>query len=988
MLTFQQIISKLTAFWSQHGCLIQQGHDVEVGAGTFNPATFLRCLGPEPFQTVYVEPSRRPQDGRFGKNPNRTQLFHQLQVIMKPSPLKIQEMYLESLDAIGLDLQQHDIRFVHDDWESPTLGAWGLGWEVWLDGMEVTQFTYFQSVAGFSLAPISVELTYGLERLCMILQDKTSFFDMQYNDHLTYGDIYQRNEVEWSQYNFHQASTEMWLRHFGDFEKEAQTLVKLNLPIPAYDFVMKASHAFNMLEARGVLSVTERTGYIARVRDLAKSAATSYLVSREKLGYPLLKTKEEECVSISTTDLPTTFDPKAKDDFLLEIGSEELPAIFVPIGCQNLKNAITKLLTSLSYDSLAVFGTPRRLSILVKGLTHGTEDRMVQRRGPPVSTAFDPKGNVSKQGLGFFKSLGFETPPTLEEIETHEHFYLQEIKGKDYLMADLVEKGTSTIRFLSESLPSIISNLHFPKQMRWARYETNYARPLKWFVALLGNTVIPFEVVSIPSGRSSWGHAQLCPRTFEIKNASDYTSRLLDHQIMVSIEARKKWILDQITKIESETGTTVIETEKVLPQVLHLSEWPMLTYGTFDESFLKIPDEILISEMVEHQKYFPLINHKGTLAPLFVITADNTPNETIIKGNQNVLSARLTDGVFLYEEDLKTPLDVFTKKLETIIFQKDLGSMAEKVSRLKHLALHLTQILDFGVEKRVLRAAQLSKADIATELVQEFPDLQGTIGKHYALHQNEESEVALAIEEHWMPQSENGSLPTSPTGTILSLADKLDNLISYFSVGLKPTSSSDPYALRRQAIGIIKILIEKGLSLDLELLIKDPAVLAFLTVRARGVLQEYGFQKDEIEATLQDKCSNPYDKYLRTKSLNTFRQSEHFERLFEVYKRAKGQIGAEKEHKIHPDLFQEEAETALYTSLSSIEEPFKKALATQNYQEAFEHLAKLQRPLAALFNEVKILSDEPQIRSNRIALLQDVFSYFSLLLDFGKIQNI
>ena len=687
-------------------------------------------------------------------------------------------------------------------------------------------------------------------------------------------------------------------------------------------------------------------------------------------------------------DLPTTFNPKAKDDFLLEIGSEELPATFVPIGCQNLKNAIIKLLTPLSYDSLAVFGTPRRLSILVKGLIHGTEDRMVQRRGPPVSTAFDPEGNVSKQGLGFFKSLGFETPPTLKEIESHEHFYLQEIKGKDYLMADLVEKGTSTIRLLSDSLPSIISNLHFPKQMRWAEYETNYARPLKWFVALLGNTVIPFEVVSIPSGRSSWGHTQLCPHTFEIKNASDYISRLQEHQVMVSIEARKQWILDQIAKIERETGTTVIEAEKVLPQVLHLSEWPMLTYGTFDESFLKIPDEILISEMVEHQKYFPLINHKGTLAPLFVITADNTPNATIIKGNQNVLSARLSDGVFLYEEDLKTPLDAFSKKLETIIFQKDLGSMAEKVSRVKHLALHLTQILDFGVEKKVLRAAQLSKADIATELVQEFPDLQGTIGKHYALHQNEEPEVALAIEEHWMPQSENGPLPTSPTGTILSLADKLDNLISYFSVGLKPTSSSDPYALRRQAIGIIKILIENRLSLDLEILIKDPAVLDFLTVRARGVLQEYGFQKDEIEAALQGACANPYDKYLRTKALNTFRQSDHFERLFEVYKRAKGQIGAEKKHKIHPDLFQEEAETALYQPLSSLEKPFKEALKKQNYQEAFECLAKLQRPLATLFNEVKILSDDPKIRSNRIALLQNVFSYFSLLLDFGKIQNI
>ncbi|NRA89882.1 MAG: glycine--tRNA ligase subunit alpha, partial [Simkaniaceae bacterium] len=321
-MTFQEIISTLTTFWANQGCLIQQGHDVEVGAGTFNPATFLRSLGPEPYNTIYVEPSRRPQDGRFGDNPNRTQLFHQLQVIMKPSPKNIQEMYLNSLEAVGFNLKEHDIRFVHDDWESPTLGASGLGWEVWMDGMEVTQFTYFQTVAGFSLKPISVELTYGLERLSMIVQKKDTFFDMQYNDQFTYGDIYHRSEVEWSHYNFYKASTKMWLKHFEDYENEANTLVKLNLPIPAYDFVMKASHAFNMLEARGVLSVTERTGYIARVRDLAKIAATEYLESREKLGFPLLKRMEKEDKSPILTPLPSSFDAEKIGDFLLEIGSE------------------------------------------------------------------------------------------------------------------------------------------------------------------------------------------------------------------------------------------------------------------------------------------------------------------------------------------------------------------------------------------------------------------------------------------------------------------------------------------------------------------------------------------------------------------------------------------------------------------------------------------------------------------------------------------
>ncbi len=987
-MTFQEIITELTRFWAEKGCLIQQGHDIEIGAGTFNPATFLRCLGPEPYNTVYVEPSRRPQDGRFGENPNRTQLFHQLQVIMKPSPQNIQQLYLESLESIGFNLRKHDIRFVHDDWESPTLGAWGLGWEVWLDGMEVTQFTYFQSIAGISLKPISVELTYGLERLSMIVQKKNNFFDMKYNDHFTYGDIYHRSEVEWSNYNFYKASTQMWLRHFEDYEKEAKSLADQNLPFPAYDFAMKASHAFNMLEARGVLSVTERTGYIARVRDLTKLAATKFLETREKLGFPLLKKLEKREKKISIPPLPETFNGNEKSDFLLEIGSEELPATFVPIGKQSLKVCIEKFLkeSELSYDSLSIYGTPRRLAILVKNLIHGTEDKETTRKGPPTSTVFDTKGDVTKQGLGFFKSLGIDTPPKLSQIKDHPVLYIQEIKGNDYLMADIASKGVSTAEILSKKIPKLIRDLSFPKKMRWSDLDVSYPRPLQWIVALHGSEVVPFEIAEIVSGNESRGHSQLCNKSFSIETASDYVERLKEHKVMVDITERKKTIESQLVAIENKTRTTAIQREKVLKQVLYLAEWPELECGSFDENFLKIPEEVLISEMVEHQKYFPMASQTGALAPLFVFTTDNTPNELIKEGNQNVLSARLSDGVFLYEEDLKTSLDAFAKKLEMVIFQKELGTMAEKVDRLKRLAITLVQILNIGNEKIVERGALLCKADIASELVQEFPDLQGTIGKYYALHQKEEEEVAIAIEEHWLPKSEGGPLPESQTGILLSLADKFDNLISYFKVGLKPTSSSDPYALRRQAIGVIKVLIENQLNLDLNLLIKDEEVLDFITARAKGVLEEYGFQKDEIEASIQGRCNNPYDQYLKTEALNLFRASDHFAGLYEVYKRAKGQIGSEKKQTLKPDLFHENAEKKLYHSLSSLKGPFKEVLTAKNYQGAFEHLAKLHSPLSALFNEVKILAEEPKIRSNRIALLQEVFSHFSLLLDFGKIQ--
>ena len=285
---FQDVILTLQNFWAQRGCVIQQPFDLECGAGTFNPATFLRVIGPEPWNVAYVEPSRRPTDGRYGENPNRLQHYFQFQVILKPSPENAQELYLESLAALGVDKHTHDIRFVEDDWESPTLGAWGLGWEVWLNGMEVTQFTYFQQVGGIDLAPVSLELTYGLERLCMYLQEKESVYDLTWNDHVTYGDIYHQNEVEQSRYNFEVSDAAMLLQHFNDFEKEALTLVDKRLLWPAYDYTMKSSHTFNLLDARGAISITERTGYIARVRNLASSVARLYAQQREEMGWPML----------------------------------------------------------------------------------------------------------------------------------------------------------------------------------------------------------------------------------------------------------------------------------------------------------------------------------------------------------------------------------------------------------------------------------------------------------------------------------------------------------------------------------------------------------------------------------------------------------------------------------------------------------------------------------------------------------------------------
>ena len=289
MLTFQQLILQLNAFWDRRGCVLLQPYDMEVGAGTFHTATFLRAIGPEPWNAAYVQPSRRPKDGRYGDNPNRLQHYYQYQVVLKPSPLEIQQLYIDSLESLGIDPLEHDIRFVEDDWESPTLGAWGLGWEVWLDGMEITQFTYFQEVGSLACRPVLGEITYGLERLAMYLQGRESVYDLVWTPGVTYGDVYHQNEVEQSRYNFELANTELLFTLFSSFEKEAERLMQAQAVLPAYEMVMKCSHTFNLLDARGAISVTERAAYIGRVRALSRAVAQAYYESRERLGFPMLK---------------------------------------------------------------------------------------------------------------------------------------------------------------------------------------------------------------------------------------------------------------------------------------------------------------------------------------------------------------------------------------------------------------------------------------------------------------------------------------------------------------------------------------------------------------------------------------------------------------------------------------------------------------------------------------------------------------------------
>ncbi len=1016
MITFQAFLNKLTVFWEQQGCIIHQGYDLEIGAGTSNPSTFLRCLGPEPYYAAYIEPCRRPADGRYGKNPNRLQHYFQFQVILKPSPENIQDLYLQSLEALGFKLKEHDIRFVHDDWENPTLGAWGLGWEVWMDGMEITQFTYFQSVGGLELKPITGEITYGVERLAMYLQKVNSVFDLQWNQKLTYGDIYYRNELEWSQYNFEKASTSMWFKHFEDYEKEAKNLISEQLPIPAYDFVMKAAHSFNILDARGAISVTERTGYIARIRDLARQIAEAYTLSREKQGYPLLKKGKFQTIIANTLfEQPllasslVNASSTDKEDFLLEIGSEELPASFVTIGSQNLEKQVRSLLEKeeIEFECIHVFATPRRLSICIQQLAMSKAVQMVEKRGPSIDQAYALDGQLTPAGAGFFRSLGIASPKLEAILQGRiDGLEIRVIKGISYLFRILQQEGKATAKILQEKLPSLILNLEFPKKMRWSDGEILYARPLHWIVSLFGEEIVPFHVGHIQADRITYGHRQLAPQAQALNRAQDYLPVLRRLFVMADPEERKQNIHAQLSHLENQLKANIIEKDHLIPQVLNLVEWPHLTSANFQHEFLQIPKEVLISEMVEHQKYFPVTNADGSLKNMFIITANLPATDQIREGNQRVLSARLSDGVFLYEEDLKLRLEDFNEKLKKVIFQKELGTVYQKIERITAHALIIQNVLQISTPAKTRRAAMLCKADLASNMVYEFPELQGVMGTYYALAQKEDSEVAQAIHEHWMPRGENAPLPETETGTIISLADKLDNLLSCFSLNLKPTSSSDPYALRRQMLGMIKIIIKNQFVLPLKecllACIKNfpssivrnrdemiDEIFAFIINRMKTVLQDYGFHKDEIEANLAYGCNDIYDTFCRVKALHAFRKQakDQFNSLYEVYKRAKGQLS--NQHSIHltPEYLTEPAEQQFNILIDHQEKAFQKALIMRDYNQAYALISTIQPALATLFDQVKILADDPKIRENRLALLQRVFNLFGQILDFSKIQE-
>ncbi|MEN8098163.1 MAG: glycine--tRNA ligase subunit beta, partial [Chloroflexota bacterium] len=810
-LSFQDMTLKLLSFWADHGCLIWQPYNVQVGAGTFNPATVLRVLGPEPWNVAYIEPSVRPDDGRFGENPNRMQLHYQLQVILKPDPGNPQELYLDSLKAIGIDARKHDIRFVEDNWESPALGAWGLGWEVWLDGQEITQYTYFQQAGGMELDPVAVEITYGLERILIALQGRDSVWDLDWGQDISYGDVLLQSEKEHCDYYFNVANVSALKEIFDHYESEAKRVLDAGLVIPAHDYVLKCSHLFNVMDTRGAIGVTERATYFRRMRNIARRVSRAYVAQREEMGFPFIK---EQITPDLTDKVKHEFvSPSEPSPFLLEIGTEELPTADVDSAINQFKKVVPQWLKDLrlEHGQIQVTGTPRRITVQVDALAPKQQDSMQEIKGPPVDRAFDASGSPTRAVLGFAQRHHVEVDSLAQK----------EIGNKRYVVALVSSLGQAAPKVLSESLPSLISSLRFGRPMRWLTGDNvSFSRPIRWFVSFLGDEVVPFNYAGLESGRISRLLRPQGSPEIAIDSASSYLQQMAEGGVVLDPAERAEMILEQAHKLADKVGGEIDLIPGLLEEVTNLVEKPTAIMGQFSEEHLALPRDILVTVMRKHQRYFPVISKDdGSLLPYFVAVrnGDGTNEEVVREGYEQVIKARFADAEFFFQDDTQGHLESFLPRLDTLTFQEQLGSMLDKTRRLEGLADYIgSQVsLSRNDQQTVQRASTLCKADLATKMVVEMTSLQGTVGRDYAELSGESPQVAQAIAEHYMPTSQGGAIPTSPAGAVLSLADRIDSLVGLFAVGMRPTGSADPYGLRRAGLGVIQILTGIGWNVQL-----------------------------------------------------------------------------------------------------------------------------------------------------------------------------
>jgi glycyl-tRNA synthetase len=1009
-LDFQSIIFKLQTYWHEQGCLIWQPYHTEVGAGTMNPATFLRTLGPEPWNVAYVEPSIRPDDGRYGQNPNRLYQHIQYQVILKPDRGNSQELYLGSLEAIGIDPQKHDIRFVEDNWAQPAISAWGLGWEVWLDGLEITQFTYFQQVGGLTVDPVSVELTYGLERIAMALQGVRDFKELKWNQSMKYGDVSLQHEQEASKYAFELANVDRLRQLFGIYEAEAKVALEHHLVLPAHDYVLKCSHTFNILDTRGAIGVTERAEFFHRMRALSRGVAETYVEQRQRLEYPWLDSADSsqpagDSKTIPTATTPAPRSPLTADRFLLEIGTEELPAGDLEDALAQLKESLPAMLDDLrlAHGEVKILGTPRRLVVYVEDLAPAQPDLEEAIKGPPASRAFDSTGVPTKAAEGFARSKGL-APSDLE---------VREIDGGEYVVAVVRQSGRATPEILVEKLPELIAGISFGKSMRWNWTNVAFSRPVRWLLALHGETVIPFEYAGLVAKNITRGLRFIDPVEIPVKTPTEYFAALEQQGIILDPEARKAAVEEQINNIAFDAGGEIHPDPDLLTEVTHLVEAPTALLGDFNPRHLELPREVLIAVMKKHQRYFPIHGGEGELLPHFVIIA-NKPSHPcegyqpsqglpeIKQGNEDVVRARFADAAYFVKEDLKTPLEDFIPQLNKLTFQADLGSMLDKTQRIGHLIGMLAPMLDLSPEETftAARAAKLCKADLATQMVVEMTSLQGIIGRDYALAAGESKVIATAIFEHYLPRSAGDSAPKSKAGLVVGLADRLDSLAGLFAAGLAPTGNKDPFAQRRAALGLVSNLIAWNLDFDLRPVLKAAAenlpieaspvsqeeCLGFIIERLRNALLDEGYNFDIVDAVVSAQGNNPAKAVQAAKELTDWVARDDWNEILPAYSRCVRitRDKVQRKYTVNPNLFSNQAEISLFDAVKKIESTDRLSGSPNDMLKAFTPAIPA---IDQFFDDVLVMDKDQMLRENRLALLQHIVSLADGVADMSKLEG-
>ncbi|NSR37501.1 glycine--tRNA ligase subunit beta [Enterococcus faecalis] len=675
-------------------------------------------------------------------------------------------------------------------------------------------------------------------------------------------------------------------------------------------------------------------------------------------------------------------------DLLLEIGLEEMPAHVVTPSRIQLEEKVIKFLDEhhLDYETVQSFATPRRLAVKVTAIPEKQADVEEEVKGPAKKIALDAEGNWSKAAQGFVRGQGVTT----------EDIVFKELKGVEYVYVTKFTKGQSAKEVLTK-LNDVITSLTFPVTMHWANYDFEYIRPIHWIVALLDDEVIPFNVLDVTTGQTSRGHRFLGDDvTFQ--HANEYEAKLKEQFVVVQPNERKQMIVDQANALAAEKNWQLALDEELLEEVTNLVEYPTAFVGTFDEKYLSVPDEVLVTSMKEHQRYFEVRNDQGLLMPHFIAVrnGDNVHLENVIKGNEKVLIARLEDAEFFYNEDKKLTIEACVEKLKNVTFHEKIGSIYEKMQRVALIAQIIGRKVGLSEEELedLKRASEIYKFDLVTNMVGEFPELQGIMGEKYALLQGEKPAVATAIREHYLPTSSEGELPETAIGAVLALADKLDSVFSFFSVGMIPTGSNDPYALRRQTYGVIRIIEDKGwtfplvqlqtevdeaVNQDVEkygvLLNEGQAeVVEFVKARLRQLLMTKNVRHDIIDAVVSAEQADLSNLFASANILKSRFEDQDFKPSMEALTRVinlakKGQeLLGDTEEGIDPSLFENKAEKELYQAVNDLSEAF----ATRTIAENYEALVNLRPLIDAYFNETMVMVEDEKVKQNRLKQLMQI----------------